>query len=384
MKKRLAVFVFTFVVLSILWGETTIQNALSEATHHALDCISAPVSARANNATFFPKQDDIDYCTEHNFLPHPQAAIFERDKNTSRIFSIRASDFVPHHASTCSSVEDAVNAIRYGSRQWDPQYQHLSLLERESIPSTFIPYECDLPVHSPKQMCQVLNRFSHVIIQGDSLSRHVQGGLLMGLRNDLIRGSLVQTVPSPYYKCRCDAQFSANKLCREHAPLYNRFQPWQLGLCSELNVEDQFESVFNINRLHKGVYKFDGVNCTTSQKPILVIAQGGVHLKYNAGQTYNRILKQFLRDPIFQSCAKQGNAFLIWTSYHAQSDSYHEKYPDQSLGVGISFNEQMKSLIQTDKIRNLTIMDWLNFTTGAQHSDGLHYAAQVNYFKAHI
>jgi hypothetical protein len=27
-------------------------------------------------------------------------------------------------------------------------------------------------------------------------------------------------------------------------------------------------------------------------------------------------------------------------------------------------------------------VDWFYFTIGGQHSDGLHYAAQVNYFKA--
>jgi hypothetical protein len=30
---------------------------------------------------------------------------------------------------------------------------------------------------------------------------------------------------------------------------------------------------------------------------------------------------------------------------------------------------------------NASVVDWLNFTIGAQHSDGIHYAAQVNFVK---
>jgi hypothetical protein len=117
-------------------------------------------------------------------------------------------------------------------------------------------------------------------------------------------------------------------------------------------------------------------------KGILVIAQGGVHLKYDAKQTYDSIIREFLDDPILRDCARQNKAYMMWTSYQAQSESYREKYPDQNLAVGIPFNEKMGELMRKDQIQNLVTMDWLNFTTGAQHSDGLHLAAQVNYLKA--
>lgn len=201
----------------------------------------------------------------------------------------------------------------------------------------------------------------------------------MGLRNDLIRGSLVQTVPSGYYRCRCDAQFSEQHVKRT-CSIVQPVPSVSARSLSRTGVEDQFGSVFNINRLHKGVYNFDGVDCTG--KGILAIAQGGVHMKHNAGETYQKILRRFLDDPVFRYCAEQKKAFLIWTSYQAQSESYHELYPHQSLRVGIPFNEKMKEYIQGDDIQNLTTMDWLNFTTGAQRSDGLHFVAQVNYFKA--
>ena len=402
---KVAVFTLAFVSLSNFWNgkawevskasmdlssmlfqsqeerevSNTSQMDLSSMLFQSQENTTIPDAS----CSFLPNQDDLDYCTEHNFLPHPEAEVIQQDYNNSQPFSIRASDFIPHHSNTCASVHDLVDAIRYGSRRWDPQAQNLSLLDRESFPSTYVPHGCDIPLSSPKKMCAVLNRFSHVIIQGDSLSRHVHGGLLMGLRNDLIRGSLVQSVPSSYHKCRCDAQFTEHNVCRGHAALYNRFKPYQFSLCPELDVEDQFEAVFNVNRLQKGVYNFPDVNCTSpDSRGILVIAQGGIHMKYNARQTYNFILQKFLKHPIFRTCAEQNKAMLIWTSYQAQSESYHELFPYQSLRAGLPFNEKMAEYIERDKIHNLVTMDWLNFTTGAQHTDGLHFAAQANYFKA--
>lgn len=331
-----------------------------------------------------PYLDHLEYCNRHNFLPQDSETVIQRNMNNSRPFSIRQEDFRAHQSRTCETVHELLRAIKDGRRRWTShiEAQNLSLLERESIPSSFVPDRCDIPYYSPKKMCAVLNRFSHVVIQGDSLSRHTHGGLLMGLRNDFIQGSLISSNPN-LYNCRCDAQFSEHNKCRLHDGLYNRFRPYQLGLCPEIEVAGQFESVFNINRLHKGVYRFDGVNCTSPEsKGILVIVQGGVHMKYNGRRTYHILLSRFLKDPIFQTCAKEKKAILIWTAYHAQSESYNDKYPLQAAPQGHDFNAKIAQLIDQEGIRNLTTVDWLNFTIGGQHTDGLHYAAQINYFKA--
>jgi hypothetical protein len=204
----------------------------------------------------------------------------------------------------------------------------------------------------------------------------------MGLRNDLIQGSLISSYPS-LFKCRCDAQFSEHGKCRVHDGLYYRFRPYQLGLCPHIDAEGQFESVFNINRLHRGVYNFDDVNCSSpDSRGVLVIVQGGVHMGYDGAVTYRRLLSRFLADPVFRNCAKEKKAILIWTAYHAQSESYNDKYPLQAAPQGHIFNSKMAELIDQKGIRNLTTMNWFNFTTGGQHSDGMHYAAQINYFKA--
>ena len=331
-----------------------------------------------------PQLDHLEYCNQHNFIPQAGEADIDRTINNSFPFSIQKEDFQSHHSNPCKTTAELLDAIKYGRRRWAShvEAQNLSLLQRESVPSFFVPHGCDIPFYSPKSMCDVLNRFSHVVMQGDSLSRHAHGGLLMGFRNDLIQGSLISSDPN-LYKCRCDAQFSEHGGCRMHDGFYNRYKPYQLGLCPQIQVAGQFESVFNINRLHRGVYRFDDVNCTLpDSRGILVIVQGGAHMRYDGGATYKRLLSKFLQDPVFQNCAREKKAILIWTAYHAQSESYNDKYPLQAAPQGREFNTQMSQLIGQAGIRNLSTVDWLNFTMGGQHSDGMHYAAQINYFKA--
>lgn len=327
--------------------------------------------------------DDVRFCQANNFVALPEeTGGIRKNPNNTRRFSIRNQDFLPHHSRTCESVEELLSAISLGIRYWDEQVEkeNMSLLEKENYPSTFFPHRCDIPLYSPHQMCSVLNKFSHIVIQGDSLSRHLQGGLLMSLRNDLVGGSIVSSQPNLMYKCKCDSQFSEHIDCRLNDGLYNRFRPHQLGLCSALDPDVQFESVFNINRIHKGVYNFQGVNCSSPEsRGVLVIVQGGVHVNFKATRIYYYLIKPFWHDPIFRDCAQRGKAMFIFTSYTAQSGTYDEPYPLQSVENGLKFNRELKELI---KPANVTIVDWFNFTLGAMHTDGLHYAAQVNYFKA--
>jgi len=329
------------------------------------------------------------FCEANNFIPQAGEAVIERTAKNTRRFSIRREDICPQSllegvpTSPCETVDDLLYAISNGERRWDDDVETrgLTLREKEDHPSSFVPSRCYIPYFSPEEICRVLNRFSHVVIQGDSLSRHLQGGFLMALRDNYINGSIVSS-NEQMYKCACDAQFSEHPACRLNNGMYNLYHPYRLGLCPNLEVEGQYESVFNINRLHKGVYKFHGVDCTLpNSRGILVIVQGGVHLSFNAQSTYARLISPFFQDPKFRLCAEHGKAMFIWSSYTAQSPDYDDKYPLQKLSRGLKFNGEMAKIFRRERV-NVTTIDWLNFTVGAMHSDGLHYAAQVNLFKA--
>jgi hypothetical protein len=345
---------------------------------------SLDYSSQHGKLQHLPNDTHLSFCEANNFLPQAGETVIARTVNNTARFSIRKQDFQPTHSVPCGTSNELIQAIAMGHRRWDDNVENanLTLRQKQDYPSTFIPAQCYIPYYEPEQICNVLNRFSLVLIHGDSLSRHLQGGLLMALRGDVVKGSIVSSNPE-MYKCKCDAQFSEHPKCRLNDGLYNRYQPYKLGLCPNLgNDTQQFESVFRTNRLHRGVYKFPGVNCTsTESKGILVIVQGGLHMKFNHTTTYNSLIRPFFADPRFRTCAEQKKAIFIWTAYTAQSPEYDDKFPLQKLEHGLKFNAGMDKIFRSNMI-NAPVVDWLNFTIGAQHSDGLHYAAQVNLFKA--
>jgi len=383
--KGILVVTLILAVASIasIFMQATLDPVYSNATQSSL--VQSNPAAVQSKLQHLPDDTHLSFCEAHNFLPLVGEIVIAQTVNNTRRFSIRKQDFQPTHSVPCGTSNELLQAIAMGQRRWDDDVENanLTLRQKEDYPSTFIPDKCYIPYYKPEQMCDVLNRFSHVIIQGDSLSRHLQGGLLMALRDNVVNGSMVSSNPE-MYNCPCDAQFSSHPKCRTNDGLYNRYQPYQLGLCPNLgnDTAQQFESVFNINRLHKGVYKFPGVNCTSPEsKGVLVIVQGGVQMQYNHANTYHNLIRPFFADPTFRTCAEQGKAIFIWTSYTAQSPDYDLKYPLQKLEIGLKFNNGMDEIFQSHMI-NASVVDWLNFTTGAQHADGLHYAAQVNLFKA--
>jgi hypothetical protein len=73
---------------------------------------------------------------------------------------------------------------------------------------------------------------------------------------------------------------------------------------------------------------------------------------------------------------------VIWCSFNTHSPLSVKKYPHQSPEAGIIFNQQMQQLFDENGMKNITTIDWMNFTKGAQTSDGVHYLMNVNFFKA--
>lgn len=324
------------------------------------------------------KGDDLlSFCTQQNFIPIQGVKYLVKTDDNSHPFSIRQEDFQPHHQKRCNSLGELLNGIKHGRRYWDSDIEakQLSSFERESFPSTFVPYKCDIPIYSPEQICHILNRFSYIMLIGDSLSRHTQGGLLMGLRNNVTLGSVV-TSNKLMESCTCDAQFSSHPHCRKHNSMFGKFKPYQLELCPNLKISNQFESM-----LLGKIPEFLDVDCSSKSRGIFIVVQGGSHVKYNAQATYGRYFGSLFKNPIFQDCAQNNKVTLVWSSYTAQSESYDKTYPYQSLKAGLKFNNDMSNIFKSFGL-NITTIDWLSFTTSAQHTDGLHYAAQVNYFKA--
>ena len=312
--------------------------------------------------------------------------------SSTRPFSLGPQDFVSHHTHECSSVQDFLNAVKFGLRRWENQVEakNLSLVDKETFPSSFVPHGCDVPALSQKRMCAIMSRFSHVKIIGDSLSRHVQGGLHIGLKNDFVSGAMVTSDPSwrRKEKCHCDSQFSENLECRTLDPSFSRFQPQRVGICPKLHNEtNQVESQLHQSghdsfREKDFSYIFSGVNCSKEEsRGMLLVLQGGMHFKSDAVETYNHFLPTW-QNPVVNVCAKYKKLIVIWCSYTTQAAAVFKVYPHQDPQHGIIFNQQMQELFHSNGMENATTIDWMNFTKGAQTSDGSHYLMNVNFFKA--
>jgi hypothetical protein len=124
------------------------------------------------------------------------------------------------------------------------------------------------------------------------------------------------------------------------------------------------------------------MNCSNDDsRGMLLILQGGMWHKSQAGLTYNAF-QHIWQHPVVNICAKYKKLIVIWCSYNTQSTTVDKKYPRQSPHNGIIFNQQMQELFDSNGMENITTIDWMNLTKGAQTSDGVHYLMNVNFFKA--
>jgi hypothetical protein len=345
-----------------------------------------------------PNSHDFGICNESNNVRNRDGTA------TSRPFSLRPQDFVSHHHTReCSSVHDFQTAVKFGVRRWEAAQQNRSLVEKETVPSTFVPHGCDIPVLSPQKLFALMDRFSHVAILGDSLSRHLQGGIHVGLKNDFVSGAMVSSDPVRQQKCRCDGQFSEYEECRKLDPSFFHFQPTQpplgLGLQNQSNPSSRLLLHTNETNNHRpkmdsylSEYAWSGgpahfnnfahVDCSqTDSRGMLLILQGGLHFHTVALPTFNHFLPIF-QHPVVTTCAKFQKLIVIWCSFNTHSPLSVKKYPHQSPQMGMLFNQQMQELFDSHGMENITMIDWMNLTKGAQTSDGVHYLTNVNFFKA--
>jgi hypothetical protein len=333
----------------------------------------------------FPKRDTHSFhfqaCMQfNNNVPDRADDIGVETSNTLRPLSIGTQDFVSHHTHECSSVQDVLNAVKLGERRWENQDQleakNLSWAVKEKSPSTFIPHGCDIPALSQERICAIMGRFSHIVVIGDSHSRHVQGGIHVGLKNDFVSGAMVTSDPVRKEKCRCDGQFSEHVECRQLGSGFYSFETQKLGLCPK-------ETNHAVETYHPYMtYNFAGVNCSKEDsRGMLLLLQGGLHFSSQAVPTYNDFMPIW-QHPVVNNCAKYKKLIVIWGSFNTQSTSSDKRYPHQSPQNGIIFNQQMQELFDSNGMENITTIDWMNFTKGAQTSDGVHYLMNVNFFKA--
>jgi hypothetical protein len=227
--------------------------------------------------------------------------------------------------------------------------------------------------------------FHHVVIKGDSQSRHLHQAMLMIYRNDVIQGSIqpAHTGSNVLHRCHCDAQFSPSEKCRpKDKGRFREFRPYQLHTCHNLQLDNQVTQAYAVNRKEKITYNFDAINCTAPDyKGLLMYLQGGVHYKWKARTTFQGIWRMIVTHPTIRECAKRRKLIMIWSGYMAQSPALDRRYQEQSMSKGLIFDLEFQKKIQSFGL-SVPTLSWINLTLGSMKTDGLHLMSDVNLERA--
>lgn len=310
---------------------------------------------------------------------------------TRRIpYTITPFTFQKFHDTACSTIQDLTQALRYGTRKWvKPDFQNKSSLEREVEQSYFVPHGCDIEPLSHRRICDVLNQYSHVILVGNSLIRHLRQALFMALRRDFVLGGQLSDFTSggprvnPYQSCRCDGQFSEHRVCRQLNALFWDMTPRHLHVCSFLEDGDMplFRLVTPLDPHQPSLLPWDEIRCDDPQykgvflllSPILPFVVDNV----------DDFFLTYVNHPVMQNCSKVGKLQVVWMNFHIQSRQLELKYPQQSRENTTIRNQEIEQLLVERGYGHIPVLHMMNLTMDAQISDGYHYLSDVNLQKAY-
>ncbi|CAB9517128.1 expressed unknown protein [Seminavis robusta] len=368
---------------------------------------------RANN-TVLARETSTEYVSED-----AQAQVMHQLPTPwQRAWSLRPQDFEPKHGGqNCSSVDELLQAIQLGHRTFDDEHDDMlyyydnatldTWIKREKTASTFVPYGCDIPVLSSEEICEILNMFNSIIVIGDSLVRHVQAGLLVGLTNNFVSGSLLGSDSQDALEnCRCDGLLSEHILCRTHlGSNFSELQPFQA--CPNLRTSDRVarRSIFQerftwISNHHTLATHMDSAwfdHCWEvdqngdpvpflsdgkQNKGMLLLFEGGLHHHLDPQSFIKQILAQFFNEQHVRLCSEAHKLYVIWQRIGSQSPLYDSLFPFQAQDRAKYFNDEVDEWIYHVSNHTIIQMDTVNMTRGAQKSDGAHFLLNVNFFKA--
>lgn len=331
-------------------------------------------------------ENNVLYCEQKGRnLVRPRGDNFNLDPlNAERPWSLKKEDFsVRKEVKPINNSSELLSAIKYGRRIWlDPVNENKTSIEKETFKSYFVPHQFHIPPLSSAQACDIMAQYSHFILFGDSLTRHMSQGLFMILRNDVVLGGINSGVTNvetnPYKYCKCDGQFSESEMCRKNDGVFNGFKThYEANMCSHL------EQTFSF--YHSG-FSWGDLNCgDPNNRGVFLFIQGGVHYLSDWEKTVNGVVDPLLKSSGFEECAKANKINVSWGQYNSQSRSLDDKYPLQTRENALKFNENMARHFEQNLYSGIKVhvIDWWNFTKDAQTSDGFHYLSDINIFKAY-
>lgn len=288
--------------------------------------------------------------------------------NESRPFSLQPfNSHINQPLPQCKDTSEILQSIKLGTRHWDDDqdgnnvdsYNHSDPLQRERRHSRFVPSSCELPSFppSPEQTCDILNQYSHVIITGDSLHRHLYQTITMIMRDEWVNGAMMTTGPNVNF-CTCDGQYSEHRKCRKK--FHEIVSPFDVslhhadygdvGLCENLAKATQVVEPFKLGtQLTEHVW--EQIDCTDPDyRGLLLVKNGGLHHNSNSSTTFGMDIAPILLNPTYQKCLEMNKVTFIFADMTGQSRSMDQKYFHQSRENALNFNAKMHSLVHTSDL----------------------------------
>ena len=288
----------------------------------------------------------------------------------------------------CQSTQQLVDALHYGQRRPLPGSEFNTTgrphARVEWERSVFEPAGCALRWHEGDEVCAVLDRYSHVVLAGDSLSRHVHQALFMLLTQDLRYGGLprLSRQEGLFDRCQCDGQFSEHKVCREYEwfNMFNLTDPRLAGLCTHTQ---HYNFSLLTHTTYDGKYAEGTFQplCSDDPRPRVIFIQGHAHFESNRGMTMDRFIRPLLDtvNSVHDKCAHRFVLHWVLTGAPAQSRLLDGKFPQQQRERVAAYNAEMDGEMQQ---RGIGTMHYWNMTLNAATSDGFHYLSDVNLLRA--
>lgn len=296
------------------------------------------------------------HCSVRSVLIRGDGFGSDEDPSVVRPWSVSRESFkpLPQH---CSNTESILSSTRFGQRVWNST-QNLTDLEMENLPSVFVPSGCSIHFFSPEEACNMLDKYSTIILSGDSFTRHMIQALWM-----ILRGNLACSLDlNICLKCACDGTFSEHIRCR--------YGPPTTQLISRSMCPNTTFQMFHVRLSDNNPTLFED-----DPRPKLFFLQGGIHFSSDVNQTWN----QFLEPWLFRI---SNSSRIIYTGLHANSVRNDGIYPHQSRPKVRQFSVGMEKKLEP--FQNVVFLDFFNLTRNARSTDGQHYVSDVNLYKAMV
>jgi hypothetical protein len=244
---------------------------------------------------------------------------------------------------------------------------------------------CILPWFSSDEICHIHEKYSTIILNGDSFTRHIAMAIRMLILEDLrfggypVRGRSADFVTY----CGCDGQFSEAQDCRYYSFDYDH--AFLEGLCTHLPSFRPFRFLYyDLKPTFQPMHL-----CNNDPRPQFVFLSGGFHYESNPEKTIEKFLVPAMKSlsDIKNDCSRRLNKtqtiHVAFTGIPIISESIQQIYSNERTENAIRFHHVLEEYIRTH-YPDVTVINFLNLTAEGVNrtSDGVHSLTDVNVMKA--